>query len=186
VTGLTVEMPGLSAKRWQLLIQAAPGISRLAILTGPTTGQPFGEASQAAARQLAIQLFMLPTVVGPDDVTRGINEAVQKKAQAIDVFEVATVFAHRTLIANVALSSRLPTFGIFRQSAEAGFLMTYGVDIAHLLRRAATYVDKIFKGAKPADLPVEQPTKFDFVINLKTAKALGLTIPPYTPVRPES
>ena len=146
VTGLTVEMPGLSAKRWQLLIQAAPGISRLAILTGLTAGQPFGEAAQAAARQLAIQLFMLPTVVRPDDVTRAINEAVQKKAHAIDVFEVATVFAHRTLIANVALSRRLPTFGIFRQSAEAGFLMTYGVDIAYLLRRAATYVDKIFKG----------------------------------------
>jgi putative ABC transport system substrate-binding protein len=133
---------------------------------------------QAAARLLGIQLLKLPTVEGPDDVALAINEAVRQKAQAIDVVEVATVFAHRTRIAKLALSRRIPTLGFFRLSAEAGFLMTYGVDVADLLRRAGIYVDKILKGAKPGDLPVEQPTKLELVINLKTAKALGLTIPP--------
>ncbi len=176
VTGLTVTMPGLDSKRWQLLAQSIPGLSRLALLRGPLAGPM--PPDQAAARLLGIQLLKLPTVEGPDDVAFAINEAVRQKAQAIDVAEGATVFAHRTRIAKLALSRRIPTLGFFRLSAEAGLLMTYGVDVADLLRRAAIYVDKIFKGAKPADLPIEQPTKFELVINLKTAKALGLTIPP--------
>jgi putative ABC transport system substrate-binding protein len=177
VTGLTVTMPGLDSKRWQLLAQSLPGLSRLALLRGPLAG-PMPPDQTRAARLLGLQLLTLPTVAGPDDVALAINEAVRQKAQAIDVVEGATVFAHRTRIAKLALSRRIPTLGFFRLSAEAGFLMTYGVDVADLLRRAAIYVDKIFKGAKPADLPIEQPTKFELVINLKTAKALGLTIPP--------
>lgn len=177
VTGLTVTMPGVAAKRWQLLTQIIPGLSRLALLRGPLAEEMPGEPAQAAARLLGIQVLILPPVEGPDDVTRAIDEAVRQKAQAIDVGEVATVFAHRTRIANLALSRRLPTLGLFRLSAEAGLLMTYGVDLGDLLRRAAVYVDKIFKGGKAADLPVEQPIKFQLVINLKTAKALGLTIP---------
>jgi putative ABC transport system substrate-binding protein len=125
-------------------------------------------------------------VEGPDDVALAINEAVRQKAQAIDVVEGATVFAHKARIAKLALSRRIPTLGFFRLSAEAGLLMTYGADVADLLgrarfatnprhgpslrttfRRAAVYVDKILKGAKPADLPVEQPTNFELVINLK-------------------
>jgi ABC-type uncharacterized transport system substrate-binding protein len=175
VTGLTVTMPALAAKRWQLLTEIVSGLSRLALLRGPLLADP---PDQAAARSLGIQLLRLPTVEGPDDVALAINEAVRQKAQAIDVVEGATVFAQRTRIANLALSRRIPTLGIFRLSAEAGFLITYGVDVGDLLRRAAIYVDKIFKGAKPGNLPVEQPTKLELVINLKTAKALGLTIPP--------
>jgi putative ABC transport system substrate-binding protein len=177
VTGLTVTMPALAAKRWQLLTQIVSGLSRLALLRGPLLADPV-PPDHAAARSLGIQLLRLPTVEGPDDVALAINEAVRQKAQAIDVVEGATVFAQRTRIANLALRRRIPTLGIFRLSAEAGFLITYGVDVGDLLRRAAIYVDKIFKGAKPGDLPVEQPTKLELVINLKTAKALGLTIPP--------
>jgi putative ABC transport system substrate-binding protein len=177
VTGLTVTMPALAAKRWQLLTQILSGLSRLALLRGPLLADRV-PPDQAAARSLGIHLLRLPTVEGPDDVALAINEAVRQKAQAIDVVEGATVFAQRTRIANLALRRRIPTLGIFRLSAEAGFLITYGVDVGDLLRRAAIYVDKIFKGAKPGDLPVEQPTKLELVINLKTAKALGLTIPP--------
>jgi putative ABC transport system substrate-binding protein len=100
-----------------------------------------------------------------------------RKRQALLVAETALVFAHRAAIAELARKNRLPTIGEWRQSANAGFLVSYGADLSDLLRRAASYVDRILKGAKPGTLPIERPTKFELVVNLKTAKALGLTIP---------
>jgi putative ABC transport system substrate-binding protein len=113
----------------------------------------------------------------PGDLEGALRQAVRDRRQAVSVVETAMVFARRAEIAERARQSRLPLIGEWRLSADAGFLMSYGADLSDLLRRAATYVDKILKGAKPGDLPVERPTKFEFVINLKTAKAIGLTIP---------
>jgi ABC-type uncharacterized transport system substrate-binding protein len=175
VTGLTVTMPELEAKRLQLLTEMIPGLSRLGVLRAPLGGLERRRLS-TVARALGITVHVL-MVQHPDDLTRALDEAVRERAQALDVAETAMLYAHRTRIADLAARRRLPTAGLFRQSAEAGFLVTYGVDISDLLHRAAIYVDKILRGAKPADLPVEQPTKFELVINLKTAKALGLTIP---------
>ena len=129
------------------------------------------------SRQLGLHLQVL-NAKGPDDLSRALDDAVGQKAQAVLVEEIAWLYAQRARIADLAARRRLPTIGLFRQSAEAGFLMTYGVDLGDLLRRAAIHVDKILKGAKPGELPIEQPAKLELVINLKTAKALGLTIPP--------
>jgi putative ABC transport system substrate-binding protein len=113
----------------------------------------------------------------PADFARAFRQAIRDRRQAVSVGETAMVFAHRAEIAERARKSRLPTIGEWKLSASAGFLVSYGADLSDLLRRTATYVDKILKGAKPGDLPIERPTKFELVINLKTAKALGLTIP---------
>jgi putative ABC transport system substrate-binding protein len=175
-TGFVVTMPELGTKRLELLREVIPGLSRLALLRPPSAGseQPL---LQTAASGLGITVDVID-VRQPEDLPRALNDAVRRRCQALYVPEVAMLYAHRTRIANLAAERRLPTIGLFRASAQAGFLMTYGVDLGDLLRRAAVYVDKILKGAKVGDLPIEQPTKFELVINLKTAKALGLTIPP--------
>jgi putative ABC transport system substrate-binding protein len=116
-------------------------------------------------------------VRGPNDFDRAFSIARRDRAEALHTTETAMIFFHRIRLAELAASSRLASIGEFRPFAEAGFLMTYGSDLRELHRRAATYVDKILKGARAGELPVEQPTKFELVINLKTAKALGLTIP---------
>jgi putative ABC transport system substrate-binding protein len=154
-----------------------PRLSQLAILRGPPVRQPLSESFLTAARSLGVQIQLLD-IDGPDDLTRALDDAVRRRAQAVSVPETAMLYAHRTRIADLAARRRLATIGWFRQSAEAGYLMTYGVDLGDLHFRAAAYVDKILKGVKAGDLPIERPTKFDLVINLKTAKALGLTIPP--------
>ena len=177
VTGLTVTIPELDEKRMQLTTEIVPRLSQLAILRGPPVRRPFSESFLAAARSLGVQIQLID-VEGPDDLTRAFDDAVRQRVQAVSVPETAMLFAHRARIADLAVRRRLPTIGWFRQSAEAGYLMTYGVDLGDLHFRAAAYVDKILKGAKAGDLPIERPTKFDLVINLKTAKALGLTIPP--------
>jgi ABC-type uncharacterized transport system substrate-binding protein len=116
-------------------------------------------------------------VQGPEDLTRGLDDAVRQRAQAVQVWETAMLIAHRARIADLAARRLLPTIGLFRQSAEAGYLITYGVNLGDLWRRVAIYVDRILKGARAGDLPIERPTKFELTINLKTAKALGLTVP---------
>ena len=182
VTGLSVTMPSLGEKRLQLTKEIMPGLSRLAVLRGPSTsaedvgGDLRPSAIQAMSRQLGLHLQVL-NAKGPEDLSRALDDAVVQKAQALLVEEIAWLYAQRARIAELAARRRLPTIGLFRQSAEAGFLMTYGVDLGDLLRRAAIYVDKILKGAKAGELPIEQPAKLELVINLKTAKALGLTIP---------
>ena len=133
--------------------------------------------TKQAAQALGIQLQRLE-VRSPDDFERVFQAATKERAGALIALDDPFVFTHRTLIVKLAAKSRLPAIYFFREFVEAGGLMSYGVYLPDLDRRAATYVDKILKGAKPADLPVEQPTKFELIINLKAAKQIGLTIPP--------
>jgi ABC-type uncharacterized transport system substrate-binding protein len=165
-------------RRGQALLQAVvPGVSRVAILWdahNPITGQTW---LTLAARLTGVRVHLVE-VHGPQDFERAVATVRTEQADAL-IVPVSGLFAmHPTRIATLAVQSRLPTVGLMREFAEAGGLMTYGPNTAEMFRRAAIYVDAILKGTKPADLPVEQPTTFELVINLKTAQALGLTIPP--------
>jgi putative ABC transport system substrate-binding protein len=177
VTGVTVMQADLTGKRFQLLKELLPKLSRIAILvraTSPAAAEYVKEA-ELAARTLGTPLQVL-TVREPRDLEGAFSAA--RGASALVWSDDAVFTAHRIQIAELALKNRLPTVSGLREVVEAGGLMAYGAHTGELHRRAATFVDKILKGAKPADLPVERPTKFELVINLKTAKALGLTIPP--------
>jgi ABC-type uncharacterized transport system substrate-binding protein len=177
ITGLTVQDPGLHSKTLELLKETLPLLSRLALL-GEAPGDLIGRREQEdAARILGVQLQILE-VHSPEEFPRAFQTAVEGRAEALYVAQTAMLSAHLAQIADLATKSQLPSIGQLRPSAEAGLLMSYGPDLADLFRRAATYVDKILKGAKPGDLPVERPVKLELIINLKTAKALGLTIPP--------
>jgi putative ABC transport system substrate-binding protein len=151
----------------------------VAVLWNPTNPAMVLEwrATQEAAGRLGVQVQSLE-IRGPDDFVRAFAAAIREQAQALYVTAEALFSMHLPQILDFAARSRLPTSFHRREFVEAGGLMTYGVNLPDLFRRAAIYVDKILKGAKPADLPVEQPTTFEFVINLKTAQAPGLTIPP--------
>jgi putative tryptophan/tyrosine transport system substrate-binding protein len=177
VTGLSLSPTDLAGKRLELLRQVVPKLKRVAVLSHPAN-HPFNalqlKGAQAAAGMLGVQVQEL-AVRGPDDFEAAFKSA--RGAGALLQLDGAFLFTHRTRLADLAISSRLPAISGLKEYVEAGGLMSYGADLPDLYRRAAGYVDKILKGAKPADLPVEQPTKFEFVINLKTAKALGLTIP---------
>jgi putative tryptophan/tyrosine transport system substrate-binding protein len=180
ITGLTILSAELSAKRLELLTQLVPGLSRVAVLWTPANPAIALEwqATQEAARRLGLQVQSLE-IRGPDDFARAFAAATQEHAQALYQTTDALFAMHRAQILDFAARSRLPTSFHSRPYVEAGGLMAYGVNLSDLFHRAATYVDKILRGMKPADLPVEQPSKFEFVINLKTAEALGLTIPPH-------
>jgi putative ABC transport system substrate-binding protein len=179
VTGLSTLRPEISGKRLELLKEIVPGLSRVAVLgasDNPGNAQALKEV-ELAAGALKVQLQYLD-IRSPKDIEPAFQDA--RKANADGVLELGgpLLNVHQTALVNLAAKSRLPTMWVRRRFVEAGGLMYYGVDTADLNRRAAEYVDKILKGAKPADLPVEQPTKFEFVINLKAAKQIGLTIPP--------
>ena len=165
-------------RRGQALLQAVvPSVSRVAILWdahNPITGQRW---LALAARLTGVRLHLVE-VQGPQDFERAVAAARAEQADALIVPASGLFAMHPTRIAALAVQSRLPTLGPIREFAEAGCLMTYGPNTAELFRRAAVYVDQILRGAKPADLPVEPPPRFELVINLKTAQALGLTIPP--------
>jgi putative tryptophan/tyrosine transport system substrate-binding protein len=179
ITGLTILSAELSAKRLELLTQLAPGLARVAVLWTPANPAMVLEwqATQEAARRLGVHVQSLE-IRDPDDFARACAAATQEHAQALFLTAEALFSMHLPQILDCAARSRLPTSFHRREHVEAGGLMAYGVDLPDLFRRAATYVDKILKGAHPGDLPVEQPMKFELVINLKTAEALGLTIPP--------
>ena len=184
VTGLSLFSPEITGKRLQLLKEVVPGVSRVAVLwnaANPIAALIVRE-TEAAARTLGVQLQSLE-VRGSDDFESALPAAISGGAGALFIVDDPLVFSSRMRIADFAARNRLPATAFYREFAEAGCLMTFGANPADLFRRAAIYVDKILKGAKPADLPVEQPTKFDLVINLKTAKALGLTIPQSVLVR---
>jgi len=178
ITGLTPIASELSGKRLQLLKTVVPGASRIAVLSNPTSPgvPPQMRATEVAARALGVQLQSLE-VRGPDDFETAFQAATKGRVAALIALDDPLVFTHRIRIVKLTARSRLPAMYGLTGFVEAGGLMSYGPNLADMYRRAATYVDKILKGAKPADLPVEQPTKFEFVVNLKTAKALGLTIP---------
>ena len=174
--------PELVGKCLEQLKQAVPGVSRLAVLWQPgalpeRTDRDMRQGAEVAARALGVRLQFVEAR-GPADFDRAFSDITRARAGALAVWGGAIFNSERRRLVELAAKHRLPTVYTSRDFVDVGGLMTYGSNLADLFRRAATYVDKILKGAKPADLPVEQPTKFDLVINLKTAKALGLTIPP--------
>jgi putative tryptophan/tyrosine transport system substrate-binding protein len=178
VTGLSTLAPELYAKRLELLKEAIPALTRVGLLSNPATSHSATASKEmtAAARILGVQIHGL-VLRNPQDLDRAFLTIPRERLQAVFVVTDPISFSQRTRIADFAVKSHLPTMYEWRDYVEVGGLMAYGPSVADLSRRAAIYVDRILKGAKPADLPVEQPTKFDLVINLKTAKALGLTIP---------
>jgi putative tryptophan/tyrosine transport system substrate-binding protein len=184
VTGLTNDTgPEIVGKMLQLLKETVPTISRVATLRSSGETGIWFEKSGAPVREVdaagqGLGLTVVPIEArGPDDFAGAFAAAAKGRAQALLVAPTGAAFAHRRLIFEFAAKQRLPAVHASREYAEDGGLMSYGVDSKDLIRRAVVYVDKILKGVKPGDLPVEQPTKFELVINLKTAKALGLTIP---------
>jgi len=177
VTGMSIQAPELAGKRLGLLREVLPGLRQLAILTNagyPAAVLEMGEV-EATARTLGIEIAKLE-IRRADDIAPAF-EALKGGADALYICTDPLINANRIRINTLALAARLPTMAGFREFVEAGALMSYGTNFADLFRRAGDLVDKILHGTKPADIPVEQPTKFDLVINLITAKALGLTIP---------
>jgi putative ABC transport system substrate-binding protein len=179
ITGVSNLAPELGGKRLELLKQVLPWLSRVAVLvtsTVPQYAQVLKETELAAAA-LGVKLQFLE-VLGPKDIETAFRAATNARAEAVLALNSFVINSHHKQIVDLALKSRLPAIYPWPEPVEVGGLMAYGVNLNDLARRAATYVDKILKGAKPDDLPVEQPTKFEFVINLKAAKQIGLTIPP--------
>jgi putative ABC transport system substrate-binding protein len=179
ITGLATLAPEISGKQLELLKEIVPKLSRVAVLgtsTQPGNAQSLRE-TELAARAFGVKVQFLD-ILHANDIESAFRAAGNDHADGLLVLQSPVVNSQRTEVADLAAKSRLP--GIFPQSeyAKAGGLMYYGVNTVELFRRAAIYVDKILKGVKPSDLPIEQPTKFDLVINLKTAKQIGLTIPP--------
>jgi ABC-type uncharacterized transport system substrate-binding protein len=171
---------GLTGKQLELLMEAVPGVTRVAILTNPANPRdaPLVQEAQVAAHALGVQLQVVEAR-SPDEFESAFAAMTRAGAGALFVLADPLLFErHASTIAALALQSRLPAMYPWSMYIDAGGLMFYNLSLTEVFRRSATYVDKILKGAKPADLPVEQPMKFELVINLKTAKALGLTIPP--------
>jgi len=178
ITGLSTLAPELSGKQVEFLKEIVPKLSRVAVLgtsTWPGNAQLVKE-TELAAGAFGVKLQYLD-ILDPKDIETAFRAATKARADALLVLVSGVLADHRTQIANLALKSRLPVTSYRREYVEDGGLMSYSVSYTDLDRRAAVYVDKILKGAKPADLPVEQPTKFELVINLKTANQIGLTIP---------
>ena len=178
ITGLASLSPEISGKQLELLKEIIPSLSRVAVLgnsTQPGTAQSLREV-ELAAGALGVKLQYLD-VLSPEDIETVFRAASKGRADAVLVLRAGVFFAHRRQIVDFAAKSRLPAIYYTTEYVENGGLMTYGASITALFRRAAVYVDRILKGAKPADLPIEQPKKFELVINLKTAKQIGLTIP---------
>jgi putative ABC transport system substrate-binding protein len=181
-TGLSSLGSELVTKRLELLTQAVPGVSRVAGLwqpgaLGERMEKDMLKEAEVAARALGVRLQFVEAR-GPADFDRAFSDMTRARVDALTLLTSTTFLSERRRLVALAAKNRLPALYPAREYVDAGGLMAYGADFADLYRRAATYVDKILKGAKPADLPVEQPTKFELVINLKTAKSLGLTIPP--------
>jgi putative ABC transport system substrate-binding protein len=187
ITGPSSLTPALAGKCLELLKQTVPGVSRVAVLwqpggMGERSEKDMLQGAEVAAQALGVRLHFAEAK-GPADFDRVFSEMTGARASALTVLPSVVFSAERRRLVELAAKNRLPAVYPWREAVDAGGLMSYGPNNADLFRRAATYVDKILKGAKPADLPVEQPTKFELVVNLKAAKALGLTIPPSVLVR---
>jgi putative ABC transport system substrate-binding protein len=182
VTGLTFMAQELGGKRLELLKETVPRVARVGVLSHPgnpseSTRKSLLQEMEAAARAAGLQLQHLEAQ-GANDLARAFAAMSRARLDALILLPSVMFTSERKRISELAAQERIPAMFFFREFPEAGGLMSYGPNFSDLWRRGATYVDKILKGAKPSDLPVEQPTKFELVINLKTAKALGLTIPP--------
>jgi putative ABC transport system substrate-binding protein len=179
VTGLTNQTADLAGKRLELLREVVPSLRRLAIMANvdnPSVMLDVGEV-RAAARALGLEVATLE-IRRAEDIASAIDASIQGRAEALYVAGDPLVTTNRNRLSILAVGARLPTIHGNRENVEAGGLMSYGPNLPDLHRRAAEFVDKILRGTKPGDIPVEQPTKFDFVVNLITAKALGLEVPP--------
>jgi putative ABC transport system substrate-binding protein len=178
VTGLSLLTTELSGKRLELLGQVVRNMPRVAILMNPDNPVTavFLEETRVAAQKLGVQLQLLEAR-NPGDMERVFDAAAGERAAGLIVFDDPVIWSYRKQVVALAAKRRLPAMYGFREFVDEGGLMSYGPDRVDHYRRTALYVDKLLKGAKPADLPVEQPTKFELVINVKTAKALGLAIP---------
>src|SRR5215471_7199442 len=179
ITGVSGLVPEVAGKRLQLLSDVVPHAARVAVLWNATHAGKGREwhATQGAAQALGVTLQSIE-VRGPDDFGPAFAVLTTERPDALLTLAEPLTLMHRREIADFAITHRLPMMSQLKEFAEAGALLTYGTSLVGLFRRAAYYVDRILKGAKPADLPVEQPTKFELVLNLKTAKTLGITIPP--------
>ena len=179
ITGLSTHYPEITGKQLELLKEIVPKMSHLAVLgdsSEPFTAQSLKE-TERAAKAFGVQLQYLD-VKDPKDVKSALEDARKSRADAAVVLASAIFISQRSQLAELAVKNRLPAVYQASEYVEAGGLMTYGASITDLFRRAATYVDRILKGAKPADIPVEQPTTFELIINLRAAREIGLTIPP--------
>jgi putative tryptophan/tyrosine transport system substrate-binding protein len=179
ITGLSTLAPEISGKQLELLKEIVPKLSRVAVIgssANPGNAQVL-KGMEAAAQVFSVKLQYLD-ILDPKELETVFRAALNERVDAVVALAGTVIIAQRAQIAELAVKSRLPAIYERREYVEAGGLMSYGVSITDLDRRAATYVDKILKGAKPAELPVEQPKKFEFIINLKAAKQIGLTIPP--------
>jgi putative ABC transport system substrate-binding protein len=182
VTGTTFLGPELVSKRLQLLRELFPGLSRVGALWHPNayserTMAEVRNEVEVAARTLGLQLQLVPAA-SPDDFVSAFEAMVRERAEALIVMPSPMLFGEYRRIVSIAANHKLPAMGAAREFVDLGGLMSYGANLPDLARQTATYADKILKGAKPAELAVEQPTKFEFVVNLKTAKELGITVPP--------
>jgi ABC-type uncharacterized transport system substrate-binding protein len=184
ITGTTGTGPEMGPKRLQLLKETVPKISRIAVLWNPAGDGEKAQwrETQAAARVLGVTAQSLE-VTEPKDVEKAFATMNRQRPEALVITTSALTTAYRPLVLEFAAKKRIPTMFDRREDVEAGGLMAYGSDLPDSFRRTATYVDRILKGAKPGDLPIEQPTKFELVINLKTAKVLGIKIPPSVLIR---
>jgi putative ABC transport system substrate-binding protein len=181
-TGLTILAPELSAKRLEVLLEMVPGISRVACLWDPTTGASQIATTENAARALKLKLQVIETRRA-EDLAGAFRAARNAQAQAVNVFASPILASLYREIIDLAAEYRLPAIYQWKEHIDAGGLISYGPNLAALFRQSATIVVKVLKGAKPADLPVEQPTKFELAFNAKTAKSLGLAVPPTILVR---
>ena len=179
VTGLSLIATDLGTKRLEILKEALPHLRRVAMLSNPANASLVLQVSEteAAARLLGVQ-FKAIAVKSSDDLETGVEAALAVRADAIITTSDSIQVSERARIVELAMRNRLPVIGEFREIAGAGALLSYGPNRVDMWRRAGDYVDKILKGARPNDLPIEQPTRFELLINLKTAKALGLEVPP--------
>ena len=180
VTGFTILGPELEGKRLELLLQTVPGLSRLAIFWNPSNPGivSYFETVRNAGRNLRISLDPVMEVRSADELDNAFTVIASARPQALAVIADRFLLAHRKQIVDFAAVTRLPSMYPYREYVDAGGLMSYAPSNIELFRGAATYVDKILKGAKPGELPIQEPTKFELVLNLKTAKTLGLAVPP--------
>ncbi|MEO8487888.1 MAG: ABC transporter substrate-binding protein [Betaproteobacteria bacterium] len=171
--------PEIVGKQLQILKETLPSLSRVAVLRNPADAGSvqYGEALAAAARRLGIQLRYVEAR-GPDEFDAAFETIARERAEAMITSGSSTYLVHRARLAELAAARKLPTMSSYREMVEGGMLMAYAVNMAGFVGRAAEYVDRILRGAKPADMPIEHPTRFELVINLKTARAIGIVIPP--------